>query len=63
MINSLSRIQIEGKVVQRAECGPIQNKSYMSIKREAIIKAGEPVTNSFLINSVIDWLLINLTYK
>ncbi|XP_023329424.1 general transcription factor IIF subunit 2 [Eurytemora carolleeae] len=36
------KIQIEGKVVQRAECGPIQNKSYMNIKREAIIKAGEP---------------------
>jgi len=37
------RIQIEGRVVQRAECGPINNKSYMNIKREAITKAGEPM--------------------
>ncbi len=55
MVDSLSRIQIEGKVVQRAECGPIQNKSYMNIKREAIIKAGEPVIFSFLINLVNEW--------
>jgi len=37
------KIQMEGKVVQRAECTPLQSKSYMNIKREAIIKAGEPV--------------------
>jgi len=37
------KIQMEGKVVQRAECTPMQSKSYMNIKREAIIKAGEPV--------------------
>ena len=39
-----SRIQMEGKVVQRAECAPINGKSYMNIKREAITKAGEPVS-------------------
>jgi len=37
------RIQMEGKVVQRAECTPLQSKSYMNIKREAISKAREPV--------------------
>ena len=41
-LSSICRIQIEGRVVQRAECGPINNKSYMNIKREAITKAGEP---------------------
>lgn len=37
------KIQIEGKVVQRAECTPLGDKSYMNIKREAITKAGEPI--------------------
>jgi transcription initiation factor TFIIF subunit beta len=36
-------VQMEGRVVQRAECTPLQSKSYMNIKKEAISKAGEPV--------------------
>jgi len=36
------KICVEGKVVQRAECRPIQSKSYMDIKMEAIARAGEP---------------------
>jgi len=36
------KISVEGKVVQRAECRPIQSKNYMDIKKEAIEKAGEP---------------------
>ena len=35
---------MEGRVVQRAECMPIQSTSYMNIKKEAIAKAGEPVS-------------------
>lgn len=37
------KVQMEGRVVQRAECMPIQSTSYMNIKKEAIAKAGEPV--------------------
>jgi len=37
------KIQMEGRVVQRAECAPLQSQSYMNIKKEAIAKAGEPV--------------------
>eukprot|EP00088_Acartia_fossae_P071011 TRINITY_DN9653_c0_g1_i11.p1 TRINITY_DN9653_c0_g1~~TRINITY_DN9653_c0_g1_i11.p1 ORF type:complete len:288 (-),score=63.36 TRINITY_DN9653_c0_g1_i11:300-1163(-) len=37
------KVQMEGRVVQRAECAPIQSQSYMNIKKEAIAKAGEPV--------------------
>jgi hypothetical protein len=37
------RLRVEGKVVQRAECCPIQTKTYENIKRQAITMAGEPV--------------------
>jgi len=37
------KIQIEGKVVQRAECTPVPSKQYMSLKKEAITEAGKPV--------------------
>ena len=37
------KISMEGRVVQRAECRPIQSKTYMDIKKEAIAKAGEPI--------------------
>ena len=32
------RLAVEGKVVQRADCRPISNNVYMSIKKEAILK-------------------------
>ena len=32
------RLAVEGKVVQRAECRPISNNVYLSIKREALLK-------------------------
>jgi len=38
-----NKMSMEGKVVQRAECRPIQSKTYMDIKKEAISKAGEPI--------------------
>jgi len=37
------KVEMEGRVVQRGECAPINSKNYMSIKKEAITKAGEPV--------------------
>ncbi len=37
------RLALEGKVIQRAECRPISNNTYMSIKKEALLKAIEPV--------------------
>ena len=41
------RVQMEGRVVQRGECAPINSKNYMSLKKEAITKAGEPVSTIF----------------
>ena len=36
------KISMEGKVVQRAECCPISDSLYNSIKKDALQKAGEP---------------------
>ncbi len=36
------KLALEGKVVQRAECRPISDGLYMSLKREAIVRAIEP---------------------
>jgi len=47
------KIQIEGKVVQRAECTPLGGKSYMNIKREAITKAGEPIRKVKKLDKVV----------
>lgn len=38
----LDKLAVEGKVVQRAECRPINNHIYMSLKKEAYLKAIEP---------------------
>jgi len=37
------KLSLEGNVVHRAECLPIEGSLYNKIKREAIIKAGQPV--------------------
>ena len=37
------KLSLEGKVVQRAECRPINNSVYMAAKKDAIIRAIEPV--------------------
>ena len=36
------KLSMEGKVVQRAECCPINSNLYSAIKKDAITKAGEP---------------------
>jgi transcription initiation factor TFIIF subunit beta len=36
------KLALEGKVAQRAECRPINDKVYMTLKRDAIIRAIEP---------------------
>ncbi len=36
------KLSLEGRVVQRAECRPISDGAYMSLKREAILRAIEP---------------------
>ena len=51
---------MEGRVVQRGECAPINSKNYMSIKKEAITKAGEPV--SFIILIMMGIILYSLGY-
>lgn len=51
---------MEGRVVQRGECAPINSKNYMSIKKEAITKAGEPV--SFIILITMEIILYSLGY-
>ena len=36
------KLSMQGKVVQRAECCPINSDLYSSIKKDALTKAGEP---------------------
>jgi len=36
------KLSMEGKVVQRAECCPINNALYSDIKKDALTRAGEP---------------------
>ena len=36
------KLSVEGKVVQRAECCPINSNLYSDIKKDALAKAGEP---------------------
>ena len=36
------KLSMEGKVVQKAECNPISNALYSDIKKDALLKAGEP---------------------
>ncbi len=36
------RLALEGRVVQRAECRPVSDGVYMSLKKEAIMRAIEP---------------------
>jgi len=38
----VDKLSVEGKVVQRAECCPNNGALYSSIKKEALLKAGEP---------------------
>lgn len=36
------KLSLEGKVVQRAECRPINDRTYMSLKKDSIRRAIEP---------------------
>jgi len=40
--NAVDKLSVEGKVVQRAECCPNNSSLYSAIKKEALLKAGEP---------------------
>ena len=53
---------MEGRVVQRGECAPINSKNYMSIKKEAITKAGEPVSCITIILNTMGIILYSLGY-
>ncbi len=48
-----SRLALEGKVIQRAECCPIQNDTYKSLKKEALLKATQPVRQTKKMDGVV----------
>ena len=39
---AMDKLSVEGKVVQRAECCPNNSSLYSAIKKDALLKAGEP---------------------
>ena len=47
------KLCLEGKVVQRAECRPISDSTYMSLKKEAIMKAIEPARKTVQIDRAV----------
>ena len=49
------RLALEGKVVQRAECRPISNNVYMSLKKEALLKAIEPARQTKQTDHVVNY--------
>eukprot|EP00096_Caligus_rogercresseyi_P007587 TRINITY_DN2551_c0_g1_i1.p1 TRINITY_DN2551_c0_g1~~TRINITY_DN2551_c0_g1_i1.p1 ORF type:complete len:286 (+),score=137.90 TRINITY_DN2551_c0_g1_i1:31-858(+) len=48
------RVSLEGRVVKKAECRPISDKTYMSVKREAIIKAIEPTRQTVQLDRAVN---------
>jgi len=46
------RLAVEGKVVQRAECRPISNNVYLSIKKEALLKPTTEVRKTVQLEKV-----------
>jgi len=47
------KLSMEGKVVQRAECRPISDKTYMSLKKEALVRAIEPVRQTIQLDKAV----------
>ena len=52
MVPVPDRLAVEGKVVQRAECRPISNNVYLSIKREALLKLTTEVRKTVQLEKV-----------
>ena len=48
------RLAVEGKVVQRAECRPISNNVYLSIKKEALLKPTTEVRKTKHLDKVVN---------
>ena len=48
------RLSVEGKVVQRAECRPISNNVYLSIKKEALLKPKEEARQTKQLSKVVN---------
>nr|ACO14574.1 Transcription initiation factor IIF subunit beta [Caligus clemensi] len=48
------RVSLEGRVVKKAECRPISDKTYMSVKREAILKAIEPTRQTVQLDRAVN---------
>ena len=44
---------MEGKVVQRAECRPVEGGDYMKLKRDSFMKAAQPVRVAQQLDKVV----------
>lgn len=53
VVPEADKLCLEGKVVQRAECRPISNSTYMDLKKEAIMKAIEPVRQTLQLDKAV----------
>jgi len=51
------KLSLEGKVVQRAECRPVNDKSYMTLKKDSFKRAIEPTRKALSLKSPV------VTYK
>ena len=47
------KLSLEGKVQQRAECRPINNKTYMNLKKDSIIRAIEPTRKAMTLKAPV----------
>ena len=48
------KLSLEGKVVQRAECRPINDKNYMILKQDAIRRAIKPKNTTISIKAPVN---------
>ena len=53
LVPTPDRLALEGTVVQRGECRPIQDNLYMDIKKEALLKAIEPVRQTLQLDKAV----------
>ena len=51
------KLALEGKIVQKADCRPINNSVYMNLKKETIIRAIEPTRKAQALSAPVN------TYK
>ena len=48
------KLSLEGKVVQRAECRPINDKTYMTLKKDSIRRAIQPKKTTITLKAPVN---------